>query len=283
MILQNGFRDTVGVFRTYGGTISNNAYPVVSLGNYCRTGMMRNLTAGEGITSNAVGVPMGYAGRSWIMPQTAGMLSGQTSASLGADGTMLRGFPIEGSADLSVTVNTPSGELIVSGNGTATFSIACDPLLLTASLNGTGSSTLTVAGSTSTLGAEASIEGTALVSVTIANATILPLDDDSPLRTGTATLTLTGTLVPYAIGSMSGTTEEAGLTPNGISNAVWGKVIESGFSADQIMRLLASFAAGSATGLEGANPRFTGLDGVTLRIDGTYAAGTRTIDALNVD
>lgn len=141
--------------------------------------------------------------------------------------------------------------------------------------------TLTLTTNAATLGAEASITGTALIELSVANATILPLDDDSPLRTGTATLTLTGTLVPYAIGSMSGTTEEAGLTPNGISNAVWGKVIESGFSADQIMRLLASFAAGSATGLEGANPQFTGLDGVTLRIDGTYAAGTRTIDALN--
>jgi len=40
-------------------------------------------------------------------------------------------------------------------------------------------------------------------------------------------------------------------------------------------------AAGSATGLEGANPKFTGIDGTTLRIDGAYSAGTRTIDALN--
>lgn len=42
-----------------------------------------------------------------------------------------------------------------------------------------------------------------------------------------------------------------------------------------------SLAAGSATGLEGSNPQFTGLDGTTVRIDGTYSAGTRTIDALN--
>jgi len=30
-------------------------------------------------------------------------------------------------------------------------------------------------------------------------------------------------------------------------------------------------------------PQFTGLDGTTLRIDGAYNAGTRTIDALNGD
>ena len=41
--------------------------------------------------------------------------------------------------------------------------------------------------------------------------------------------------------------------------------------------------AGAATGLEGANPQFTGLDGSTIRIDGTYSAGTRTIDALDGD
>jgi len=48
-----------------------------------------------------------------------------------------------------------------------------------------------------------------------------------------------------------------------------------------MLRILTAFAAGSATGLEGANPQFTGIDGATLRIDGTYSAGTRTIDALN--
>ena len=42
-------------------------------------------------------------------------------------------------------------------------------------------------------------------------------------------------------------------------------------------------AAGSATGLENGNPQFTGLDGVTVRIDGAYSAGTRTIDSLNGD
>jgi hypothetical protein len=71
------------------------------------------------------------------------------------------------------------------------------------------------------------------------------------------------------------------LTPEGIRDVVWAKIVEAGFSAEEIMRLLAAHAAGAATGLENGNPQFTGLDGSTLRIDGTYAAGTRTIDALN--
>ena len=71
------------------------------------------------------------------------------------------------------------------------------------------------------------------------------------------------------------------LTPEGIRDMVWSKIVEAGFSAEEIMRLLAAHAAGSATGLEGSNPQFTGLDGTTIRIDGTYSGGTRTIDALN--
>lgn len=83
------------------------------------------------------------------------------------------------------------------------------------------------------------------------------------------------------IGTIAGSTEESGLTPQGIAAAVWARIIEAGYSAEEIVRLLAAQAAGSATGLEGSNPQFTGLDGTTVRIDGTYSAGTRTIDALN--
>ena len=53
------------------------------------------------------------------------------------------------------------------------------------------------------------------------------------------------------------------------------------YGHEEVIRILAAQAAGSATGLENGNPQFIGLDGVTLRIDGSYAAGTRTIDALN--
>ena len=78
-LLQNGFRDTCGVFRTYGGTISNNCYPQGALGNYNLTGANRNLTAGEGITDAKVGIPLGYVMRGWQMPQKAGMISARVN------------------------------------------------------------------------------------------------------------------------------------------------------------------------------------------------------------
>lgn len=248
---------------------------------FSKHGMMRSAAY-----SSLSAVPNGHLSPSaWVLPRTSGGMSSInfTTAMVSGSGLAVGGVTTTGTSSITLAFADAFGELIASGGGTATFSLTSNNPLLTASINGTGTAVATFSTNTPTLGALADGSGEVAITLTATNSGRMPANDDSPLRTGTATLTLTGTLVPYAIGSMSGTTEEAGLTPNGISNAVWGKVIESGFSADQIMRLLASFAAGSATGLEGANPQFTGLDGVTLRIDGTYAAGTRTIDALNVD
>ena len=36
-----------------------------------------------------------------------------------------------------------------------------------------------------------------------------------------------------------------------------------------------------ATGLESGSPSFTGIDGSTERVAGTYSGGTRTIDTLD--
>ena len=90
-----------------------------------------------------------------------------------------------------------------------------------------------------------------------------------------ATLTGTGELTADLV--VTGT----GLTTGNVGAAVWAWIIEAGYSAEEVLRIIAAHAAGAATGLEGANPQFTGLDGSTVRIDGTYSAGTRTIDALD--
>lgn len=234
--------------------------------------------------SSLSAVPNGHLSPSaWVLPRTSGGMSSInfTTAMVSGSGLAVGGVTTTGTSSITLAFADAFGELIASGGGTATFSLTSNNPLLTASINGTGTATALVSTNTPTLGALADGSGAVTITVTGTNSGRLPANDDSPLRTGTATLTLTGALVPYAIGSMEGTTEEAGLSNAGIANSVWGKVIEAGFTADQILRLLAAHAAGSATGLEGSNPQFTGLDGVTLRIDGAYVAGTRTIDALD--
>ncbi len=71
------------------------------------------------------------------------------------------------------------------------------------------------------------------------------------------------------------------LSPQNLAAAVWRHALEAGFSAEELLRIIAAHAAGAGTDLEGSNPRFTGLDGVTTRIDGSYVAGTRGINSLN--
>lgn len=207
-VLTNGFRDTIGVYRTYGGTALNNCYPQGTLGNYARTGMMRNITAGEGITSGLVGVPMGYADRGWIMPQAGGAISARVEGvAFSATANGLRGMPGTGAASFSVGFAAAAGQLIVSGAGSASLTISANTPLLTASISAAGSASFTLGGA-GLLGAEAS-------------------------ATGAASFTISGALTPYAIGSMSGSTvDSTTLTADAIAARVLSAAAAAPIAAD---------------------------------------------------
>jgi hypothetical protein len=203
------------------------------------------------------GLPSGYGGRSALLPVRAGGLSSVVALSIAAAGAGVLGLPGDGAAAFTVSVSDAEGQLISSGSGAASFSLTASPLLLTASLGARGSASLAITTNTPTLGAEANL-------------------------TGSAGMTFAGALTPYAIGNMIGSTVDGGtLTAASVASAVWTQAIEAGYTAEQVLRILAAHAAGAATGLEGGDPQFTGLDGTTVRINGTYSAGTRTIDAIN--
>ena len=281
-LLQNGYRHNL-IGRLVGTTNLDGWRPEVGVYQRHRAAANRNQVLPGAVTDNKSAVPNGNrAPSAWIMPNKGGGLSSRDATlAFTATATGIKGLPGEGSTSFSIVTNTPDGQLIVSGSGSVTFSLDTNAPLLTASLNGAGTTSFSLTTNTPILGAEASLTGDASFTVTTNSPVIFPLDDDSPLRTALASFSFGGSLTSYAIGSMTGTTEEAGLSNAGIANSVWGKVIEAGYSAEQIIRLLGAFAAGSATGLENGNPQFTGLDGTTVRIDGAYSAGTRTIDTLN--
>lgn len=91
-----------------------------------------------------------------------------------------------------------------------------------ASINGAGTASIRVTCGAALLGAKASLEGSSVVSVSAKDVRLLPLNDASPLRTGVASFSVTGTLTPYAIGQLSGTTEDkSGLTADAVAQAVW--------------------------------------------------------------
>jgi len=98
-----------------------------------------------------------------------------------------------------------------------------------------------------------------------------------------AALTGAGTLAAtrYATGTLGASiTPFTELSPQSLATAVWGQIIEAGYSAEEIVRLLAAHAAGDATGLNGSTA-FVGIDGSTVRIEGTTDGATRTIGSLN--
>ncbi len=285
-LILNNFRHGMAGGMYFGATTLSGMNPTVLRGKFNSGAVRRNIFAGVGITDSKASLPNGTRHPvAYVMPRKNGGMSSYQEAvvSLGAVASVLGGKALEGSATLTISTNTPDGELIAFGIGSVTIHLSTNSPLLTASINGGGTASFEIATNLPVLGAEASIVGTTTITISVADASILPVNDDPVLREATASMSFSGSLQPYALGHMEGTTEEAGLTNAGIANSVWSKIIEAGFSADQILRLLAAHAAGSATGLEGNNPQFTGLDGATVRIDGSYMAGTRTIDSLNGD
>ncbi|MDH4391250.1 MAG: hypothetical protein QE285_07480 [Aquabacterium sp.] len=259
MLLGNYSVLNKGPGRFFGGSTTSAEVQVPS--NWQKSGAARNSLYVSGATTALVlyAIPSGnYAGSTWMLPQKSGEMSSRNdmvmSFTAGASG--LRGVTTTGTATMAFPVADMTGGLITSGAGSASFAINGNGNLL-ASLSAVGSASLSINTNTPILGAKADLVATAL-------------------------MTFSGTLVPYAVGNMQGSTISAAeLTTDAIAGAVWSRVVEAGYSAEQILRLVAAHAAGAATGLEGGNPQFYGLDGSTVRIDGAYAAGNRTIDALN--
>lgn len=244
--------------RFFGGSTASVEVQVRS--NFGKSGLARNRFYVDQRTTalSLYAIPEGtYAGKAWLLPQKAGAISGQNSTFLtfGATGSGALGKAAAGTSSVTFSLSGIGG-LISSASGSAGLAFtASGGLFASKAASGTANITVSSSGAISGIGHMGGSAGT----------------------------TLDAHWTPYAIGWLGGTTAESGLTPSGIANAVWQKVIEAGFTADQVLRILAAQAAGAATGLEGSNPQFKGLDGVTTRIDGTYSAGTRTIDSLNGD
>ena len=246
-LLQNGFKDTCGVFRIYGAGLSNGALPQQLQANYALTGMRRNLTAGEGIVDDKIGLPLGYlAGGSYQLPQKPGMLSAR-AYELTVDGSAngLSGLPGTGSSSLGVPQiegamlpldDTPPartangafafvadgiGELRMSGAGSTAFAVSVTPAELVGILGAAGSVVVQISVGDPILGAKADGQGEASLAFST-TATMLPSDDSDPARTASAAFSLTGTLTPYAIGSMVGSAlPYTELSPQSLAGAVW--------------------------------------------------------------
>lgn len=182
-----------------------------------------------------------------LLPQKGGDLSAHRSAdfNISSSATGGMGMPGTGSATITITTNTPDGQLIVSGTGSVSFTIDTNTPLLTASIGGDGTASFTIDTNTPVLGAEASLVGSTTITITPNAPAMLPTDTTSPLRTATATFTFTGTLERYALGNMVGTTVDSGTVTNAsVASAVWDELLASHATAGSAGLALSTASSG---------------------------------------
>lgn len=196
--------------------------------------------------------PDGYSvGGSYALAiRAGGMSSWQPGPAFSGSASLTMGGLIDGTAAFSFTGSGDAGLITsLTGDGSASFSGSGD-LATTASLAGDGAF---------------SLSGDGALSI------VLPMDG-----TGSATLAgsadLKGTLA--LIGSWSPFTE---LSPESLASAVWREVVDSGFTAAEVMRLLGAAMAGKVSGAAGTTVIFRDLGDTKDRIVATVdASGNRS-------
>lgn len=254
-LLQNGFRDASSGVRIFGATASNNAYPSALIGNWDKIACKRNLSAGEGITSELASVPAGRSNKyTWIMPQKPGAISSRNemqgvaawTGAIAAGRNLSASFA--GLADFTAT-----GQLVVSGSGSFA-GVAAFEGNVTAALNAAGS----FAGVASFTGA---VKADGFMAGAFA---------------GSASFTATR----YSTGSLSGsfapavTLEAAGFS----SYLLDEEDIETGLTLRQALRLIAAATGGKVSGggtttITFANAVADDVDRIVATVD---SSGNRT-------
>lgn len=265
----NNRRDILGAFPCSGG--GSLAFSQ----NLQRTQRSLALFA-NGQISPASSVPEGsFESRSCLIaPITSGGMSSagaSNGVTFSASGSAISGGLMSGSAGLSATADA-SMSLIVSLSGEALASVSCDgiSLALTISLSGEASWQMTADGAN--LGLIVPMSGSAFV-----------------VATGTADLkgllSLSGESSPFAElspqniaaavwSSVAASNDEAGSMGEKMNDAggaanPWNEVIESGFTAAEILRLLASVMAAKSAGGGTTSVTFRDLADTKNRITAT--------------
>lgn len=295
MLIGAGVRYGGQPMRTMGGAQIGS----VERARWGLSGALRNFHVGEATVIAGAGISLwsGYPlgslhPASWSLPNKAGAMvsRGNIIGSGGASGPMQSGYNIAADVTGSGGITASAGLIItlaaaIAGSGGVTSGATKALATMVASLAGSGNITAAAAGlaaMTANLTGAGSMNAnnTALADIT---ASIVGYGEATSqgIRDAVWSAIASEFNAAGSMGAKLNTASSGGVDTGALADAVWAKVIEAGYTADQILRLLAAHAAGAATGLDGANPQFVGLDGTTVRIDGTLAAGTRTIDALD--
>lgn len=277
-LICNGYRNGLSPFRTYAGaTVSylNGRAPA----NDYRTGRLRNIAF---LTSRQVALPQGnLAPSAWMLPQTGGGMSMRTVGAGTLAAGLIPSYPMSidltGAGDLDATAGLVVSMLLaMAGAGDLTATIEGR---LNASIDMTGSGDL-----------DANLSGLGNMVVELLgagdlDATIAAFGDMTIdiVVTGTGLSTANvGQAVWGALAAANNVPNTMGekLNDAGSASNPWTEVIESGYTAAEILRLLAAYAAGKTTvddlGGGFATVTFRDLGDTKDRIVGDMAGSERT-------
>lgn len=208
-------------------------------------------------------IPEGaFQGPASILPPL--VAGGMSSANTGTDivlngtGNALAGGPMQGATTFTLTGSGGLAlQVTLNGNGTVSVT-GVGGLALSIGLASAGNFSITGAGGLSM---------------------IVPFD-------GLASFALTGAANLRGNLSLAGdATPFTTLSPENLANAVWRQVLESGFTAEQLMRLLTAVAAGKTDiDTSGPNPivTFRDLADTKNRVTATMTGSERTTVTKNL-
>ena len=233
-------------------------------------GSRNNRFVGDAPIPQTSSTPQGYGISTPFPAIKAGEVASTSSATVkvSASAAATAGVPITGSATLSLTVADLEGQLISAGAGNANMAFSAQAVLR-AALEAAGSTTISFS-SDSLLGAIVQGTGSAAVSIyaapssmrplndsnpartaaasillSVSDSRMQPLNDSSPLRLGSAAVLFAGTLDPYAVGNLVGSTTDSGeLSAESIASAVWEAVAAEYVSGGSMGSRLNTASAG---------------------------------------
>ncbi len=272
--------------------LSSNVIPLSLTGlawqNFVHDTAVMNQSNVEGFTKLSAYSTGLYFPHCMIPPRTAGRIVAHDTVTGTGDvsdadmwAVKLAQAALTGTGTLTAT-----GSLIVqliaaiAGSGTISDADIKAFLQLSAALTGTGDADGTLTGLGALL---AALTGTGTANGSTLTGVGAMAADLVVTGTGLTTANV-GPAVWAAIASANNTAGSMGekLNDAGSASNPWTEVIESGYTAAQILKLIAAAVQGDASGLEDGTPTFKGLDGTTDRITATYSSGTRTVTGRDV-
>ena len=238
--------------------------------------------------------PDGYGARTFVPPIIAGSLSAQKPiANASGDSYLLAGGPMEGSGSMSMTLDGGLSLVVGLEGNAAVVSLTGNGLVLklTIGLNGEGSWSLTGTPSLAMIvpfdgsGSVASLTGTSDLRGRLSmQGEWTPFTELSPENL--AREVWNALLAQYQTDGTAGKAlslaSSGGVDLNALASAVWQYIIESGFSAEEMMRVQSAVLAGKVSGAGSGTEVFIGLDGTTDRVTVTVdESGNRSNVTIN--